>query len=247
MESTTVLESGVSLRIQPFGDSALMLDVLAEDRLVRQEATVRVRSSILLEVPFGVLDVVAGFESLLVEFDADRVEHEGVDQAVRLAVSLGFARSADATASGRVLEVPTLFGGEFGPDLEEVAAELDLTAAEVVDRFVDRPLTISLLGAAMAPMMHGVDLPADVSRTALPRTRVEGGSVMLAGSNAIISPFPGPTGWRVIGRTPLTICDIEHDPVVSYAPGDVLRFRAIERVEFESLAGAFLSSATALS
>jgi allophanate hydrolase subunit 1 len=94
-------------------------------------------------------------------------------------------------------------------------------------------------------MMHGVDLPADVARTALPRPRVEGGSVMLAGLNAIISPFPGPTGWRVIGRTPMVICDIGHDPVISYGPGDVLRFRAIDAAEFEALDGTFLEPAKA--
>jgi allophanate hydrolase subunit 1 len=68
---------------------------------------------------------------------------------------------------------------------------------------------------------------------------------MVAGTSAIIQPFPGPSGWKVIGRTPLTVCDIREDPATSYTPGDRVRFRVIPESDWEALEGQFLRPATA--
>ena len=63
---------------------------------------------------------------------------------------------------------------------------------------------------------------------------------MIAGTNAIIQPFPGPTGWRVIGRTPLTIVDSRRERPVSFAPGDIVRFRRVDQGEALLRRGEFL-------
>ncbi|WAH95383.1 carboxyltransferase domain-containing protein [Arthrobacter sp. MMS18-M83] len=107
-------------------------------------------------------------------------------------------------------------------------------------QFESSVLTINLLAAAMAPMMGGVQFPGQVSRCVEPRTNVDPGSVMVAGTNAIIQPFPGPSGWKVIGRTPLTICDIREDPATSYKPGDLVRFELVPEGEWVRLEGRFL-------
>ncbi len=76
----------------------------------------------------------------------------------------------------------------------------------------------------MAPMMDGHRTATGIRRRAQPRTDVAPGSIMVAGTNAIIQPFPGPTGWRVIGRTPHTIVDIRQSPPTSFGPGDAVTF-----------------------
>jgi allophanate hydrolase subunit 1 len=63
---------------------------------------------------------------------------------------------------------------------------------------------------------------------------------MVAGTSAIIQPFPGPSGWKVIGRTPLTICDIREDPATSYRPGDRVTFKVIPESGWAELEGKFL-------
>jgi allophanate hydrolase subunit 1 len=129
---------------------------------------------------------------------------------------------------------------EFAPDLTGVAEELGLSREATLEAFTSSVLTINLLAAAMAPMMAGVQFPGQVSRCAEPRTDVAAGSVMVAGTSAIIQPFPGPTGWKVIGRTPLTICDIHEDPATSYRPGDRVRFSVIPESGWAELEGQFL-------
>lgn len=63
---------------------------------------------------------------------------------------------------------------------------------------------------------------------------------MIAGTNAIIQPFPGPTGWRVVGRTPHTIVDISRPDPVSFGTGDIVRFVPVTRDEACALDAGFL-------
>lgn len=243
MATSTPPGPAVETVIRPFGDAALMIDLVGGTEHDRRMLATRIRRALLVELPVGVTDIVAGFESILVEFDPDEVTHESVEQAARLGIAVNSSPSeVDSTA--RTIAVPTLFGGEYGPDLELVAAELGIPAQEVVARFTAAPIPISLLGAAMAPMMYGVDFPSEVSRTPVPRSRVEGGSVMVAGLAAIISPFPGPTGWKVIGRTPRTVCDITLDPSIAFAPGDSLHFHPVDEAEYLAQQGVLLDGST---
>lgn len=228
--------------VDPFGDSAVMVTASADTGAGRRGAVAALRDQILRRRPHGVTDVVSGLESLLVEFDPLVTTPEHLDHELGILAELT-AVAGDARPSGHELVIPFVAGGEGGPDLAAVAGELAMTEDEVVDAVTSSTLTIALLAAAMAPMMTGVRLPAPVARRRTPRTDVPPGSVMVAGDSAIVQPFPGPSGWRVIGRTPLTVVDIRHRPPVSFAPGDTVRFRRITGEEAAELAGRFLVTA----
>lgn len=232
------------LEALPFGDSALMLRAGGGDADYRRAAAGRLREVLLDVRPHGVLDVVAGIDSLLVEFDCLVVTHEQLAQTVRLAVAGSGLEPAEPTAAHARFVVPMVVSAEFSPDLPAVAEELGLSQQAALAAFTSSALTINLLAAAMAPMMGGVQFPGQVSRCAEPRTNVDAGSVMVAGRNAIIQPFPGPSGWKVIGRTPLTICDIREDPATSFKPGDLVQFQVVPAADWERLKGTFLRPAT---
>lgn len=232
------------IKAAPFGDSALMVSVAAESAAERQAGSRRLRE-ILLEVrPFGLQDVVAGVDSLLVEFDCLVVSHEQLAQTIRLAVAGRGLDGEQAAGKGAEFIIPMIVTEEFAPDLADVASELQISPSEVLARLEASELSINLLASAMAPMMGTVQFPGEVSRCREPRTNVDSGSVMVAGTNAIIQPFPGPTGWKVIGRTPLTICDIREDPATSYKPGDRVRFKIVPESEWGRLEGQFLRPVT---
>lgn len=223
--------------VEEYGDSAVMVTVASGDPGRRQRRIVELRDAVLRRRPPGVTDVVSGLESLLIEFDPLVSGPDHLRHAVELIAELPGA--ADARER-RVFDLPVCFDEADAPDLAAVAAELGLSPDAVVEQLLAHDLTVVLLAAAMAPMMSGVTLPASVARQARPRTDVPPGSLMIAGSHAIIQPFPGPTGWRVVGRTPLTIVDIDRPEPVSFAPGDVLRLRPITAAEAAELRGAFL-------
>ena len=220
-----------------YGDSAVMVTVDSADPERRRRRIVQLRDAFLAHRPHGVTDVVSGLESMLIEFDPLVTAPEHLLPILELVDEVA---SDAATAMGRLIDLPVVFDTETGPDLESVAHELGASVDDLIRALTAHEITIVLLAAAMAPMMSGVVLPAPVARQARPRTDVPPGSIMVAGANAIIQPFPGPTGWRVVGRTPLTIVDIHRDPPVAFGPGDRFRLRAIDASEADALAGGLL-------
>ncbi|WP_026554494.1 carboxyltransferase domain-containing protein [Arthrobacter sp. 35W] len=230
------------IAMHEFGDSALMLSVRDDDPAVRRGVIADVRSILLPRLPYGARDAVAGLESLLVEFDPLVVAPRQLAQVLELIINVHQHDAGGGGTAPQQFLIPVDFRREFAPDLDDVASELGLTPAQVIEAFTGSSLRINLLAAAMAPMMDGVQFPAPVSRCAIPRTDVAAGSIMVAGLNAIIQPFPGPTGWKVIGRTPLRICDIAEQPATSYTAGDNVRFMALEDGQWPDLEGQFLRS-----
>ncbi|MFI6549304.1 allophanate hydrolase subunit 1 [Streptomyces prunicolor] len=230
-----------AVTVEPFGDSAVMVTIPHPDPVIRRTAIVAFRERFLAHRPPGVLDVVSGLESLLVEFDPLETALPHVEYAVRLlAERLPVQERQLVTRAALRFAVPVVFDEETGPDLASVAEELGVAPAEVVEAIAESTFTISLLGAAMAPMMDGLRVPRPVRRLAEPRTDVAPGALMIAGTNAIIQPFPGPTGWRVVGRTPHTIVDISRPEPVSFGTGDVVRFVPVTRDEAAALDAGFL-------
>ncbi|MEU9957838.1 carboxyltransferase domain-containing protein [Streptomyces sp. NPDC050982] len=233
-----------TVAVEPFGDSAVMVTIPHAEQAIRRSAIIAFRDRFLAHRPHGVLDVVSGLESLLIEFDPQHTALEHVEYAVRLlarwAPGDGSDGGPELPCAVREFAVPVVFDEETGPDLVSVAEEVGLKPAEVVEAIAKSTFTIALLGAAMAPMMDGLELPGPVRRRAEPRTDVVPGSIMIAGDNAIIQPFPGPTGWRVVGRSPHTIVDISRPDPVSFGPGDIMRFVPVTRDEAAALDAGFL-------
>ncbi|MBA2810596.1 carboxyltransferase domain-containing protein [Streptomyces sp. KM273126] len=237
----TTAQYGV-ITVEPFGDSAVMVTIPHTDQAIRRAGIVAFRDRFLAHRPHGVLDVVSGLESLLIEFDPLQTALPHVEYAARLVAQWAPSPRDDGAGARavRTFAIPVVFDDEHGPDLASVAGELGMASSEVVEAIAGSTFTICLLGAAMAPMMDGLKVPRPVRRRAEPRTDVVPGSIMIAGTNAIIQPFPGPTGWRVVGRTPHTIVDISRPDPVSFAAGDIVRFVPVAPDEAGAVDGRFL-------
>lgn len=229
-------------QLRRYGTGALMVTLTDPVREIRRRLAHQVRNHLLAADPPGLTDVVSGLESLLVEFDPRTVAVEAMEERVQRVLD-EWREGEVLGVPARVIRVPLVVSAQESPDLAEVAAQLGLGEDDVVRAIVDSEFTISLLAAAMAPMMNGLRLPAPVERQATPRTDVPPGSVMIAGDNAIIQPFPGPSGWKVVGRTPLAVVDIEREPPVCFAPGDVVRFHLVDAEEARPLEGALMGGA----
>ena len=229
-----------TITVEPFGDSAVMVTIPHTDQATRRGRIVAFRERFLARRPPGVLDVVSGLESLLIEFDPLETAAQHVEYAARLLAESAPPDDSVRRRAVREFAIPVVFDDDTGPDLASVADEVGLAPGEVIDLIAKSTFTISLLGAAMAPMMDGLLLPRPVRRRAEPRTDVAPGAIMIAGTNAIIQPFPGPTGWRVVGRTPHTIVDISRPAPVSFGIGDVVRFVPVTKDEATASDGSFL-------
>jgi KipI family sensor histidine kinase inhibitor len=173
-------------------------------------------------VPPGVLNLHPAFASVLIDFDPRRWSHAAVEGLVseRLATAEG-ARTPEA----RAVEIPVRYGGEFGPDLEDVAAHTGLAPAEVVRLHSSGCYLVYFLGFSPGfPYLGGMPPKLATPRLRAPRKRVPAGSIAIGGSQTGIYPAESPGGWRIIGRTSLRLFDPEAVPPALLRAGDSVRF-----------------------
>ncbi len=180
----------------------------------------------------GITSIIPTYDSVLVEFDSGQLSERDVEAVVNRVLLQVLGHPA-SRPNAHHFEVPVVYGGEHGPDLDYVAALEELTSEELIAAHTGKEYVIRCFGApAASPMMDAPDLPVPVPRLPSPRAAVPAGVVSLAGRQAVIAPAAAPGGWRVIGRTPLVLLHGLTEPLVPYSPGDTLRFYRIDADEY---------------
>lgn len=213
-----------------YGDSALLVSRRHPDPARRWALMQAVAASLRAQRVPGVEAVVATFEDLLVEYDPLVCDGD----ELRRRIALSAPAEEPPLASGRTVRLPMVYGGDNGPDLDDVAAELGITADQLIDRHSSTDWTVAFTGApAGAPLHTGEPLGATpIRRRSSPRVRIPAGTVALSGTQGTIYTVEAPGGWRLIGRTPVRIIRQGSDDFVSIRPGDTLRFSPLSEAEF---------------
>lgn len=184
----------------------------------------------------GLRERVPGYTTLLCEYDPLTVDAAALSaDLLRLAAE---AAGGDRlpVPPGRQLTVPVAYGGELGPDLDEVAAIHGLKPAEVIRRHAGRTYLVYFLGFSPGfAYMGEVDAAIAAPRRASPRTRVPAGSVAMTAAMTGIYPAATPGGWRILGRTPWRVYDPAAADPALFRQGDEVRFQPIDAAEFVRL------------
>jgi KipI family sensor histidine kinase inhibitor len=212
------IRSTPRVRISPLGDTALLaelgtrLDTALNTRAIALAAALRKRRDVRLAVP--------GVASVTVHFDPGQTSLEVLAPAVRRLA----AKRRQVGEPGRLHRIPVVYDG---PDLEEVASRLQLSAATVVGLHLKPIYRVFLLGfvpgwAYLGPLPEELELP----RRKVPRTTVPAGSVAIAGRQSGIYPLAVPGGWHLIGRTSVRMFLPDSDPPCLFRAGDRVKFFA---------------------
>ncbi len=136
----------------------------------------------------------------------------------------------------RTWEVPVVYGGEGGPDLEEIARRAGMTEEEAIALHSERDYYVYMLGFLPGFAYLG-DLPKELTapRRATPRAHVPAGSVAIAAGLTAIYPLASPGGWHVIGHTPVPPWDMKRRAEPLFQAGDQVRFKPVGREEADDL------------
>jgi len=181
----------------------------------------------------AIRDVVVGYCSVTVYFDPLRVDGDDLASHLR---RLAANHSGVAETAGAEIDVDVCYGGEFGPDLADVAARAGISEADVVAIHAGRTYRVYVVGFIPGfPYMASVDDRLALPRRASPRLRVPAGSVAIAAGQTGIYPRETPGGWHLIGRTRVKPYDRSRVNPFLFKPGDRVRFRAIDRAQFEGM------------
>ena len=170
----------------------------------------------------GIVDLVPTYRSLLVLYNPML---SSFDSLRSLVASLDDDAAGAGKEAPNVVEVPTVYGGEHGPDLDFVAEHNGLSPEEVVEIHSGADYPVYMLGFTPGfPYLGGLSEKLHTPRLATPRTVTPGGSVGIAEAQTGMYPVQSPGGWRIIGRTPLALFDPEREPPSLLNAGDVVRF-----------------------
>lgn len=250
--------------IAPLGDAALLLRVCGNDRLAAAPAeTLREVLALLQQLKSGnipgVTEIVPAYTTLAIFFDplaviragaapdhvfdwlAERIRARAPCRAQTRGCSPAGGQTpvhyedAAGVLAGRLVEIPVCYGGEFGPDLEEIARRTRLSPEEIIRRHSAAEYRVHCLGFTPGfPYLSGLPPELAVPRRSTPRREVPAGAVGIGGRQTGIYPRRSPGGWHLLGRTPRRMFAVERDPPALLRPGDEVRFRAISREEFEA-------------
>lgn len=181
----------------------------------------------------GVIEWVPAYNTVAVSFDSSITSYQVI--ARQLASLLPDA--AEVTKSfPRVVEIPVCYEEPFGPDLLYVAEQANLTPKQVVDFHTGPDYLVYMIGFAPGfPYLGGMDKRISAPRKDVVRNVIPAGSVGIAGAQTGIYPISTPGGWQLIGRTPLRLFNATKLPPVRVEMGDIVRFQAISREQFEQL------------
>ena len=220
--------------LQPMGDSAFIVrfgESISPEVHARVAGALRALDS--AREPW-VVDIVPGYASLMVLYDALRALPEEVHQWLEETLP----RAQPEPPSRRVIEVPVWYHPSVGPDLEPLAREKQLSVEELIALHTAPEYLVYMLGFRPGfPFLGGLDPRLFSSRLPTPRVAVPAGSVGIGGQQTGISPVRSPGGGRLLGRTPLRLFAPGSEPPFAVAPGDRLRFVSIPEERYRTLGG----------
>jgi KipI family sensor histidine kinase inhibitor len=219
-----------SPEIRALGDTALVVEfgseidpevnarVLALDRRVRTHP--------------DVVETVPTYRSLLVYYDPLASDFASISASL---LALANDLSGEAT-TGRRWRVPVVYGGAFGIDLDDVAARHGLTPDEIVRRHAAPTYRVYMIGFLPGfAYLGGLDQTIATPRRTSPRLKTPAGTISIGGVQALVASIKAPSGWHLLGRTPVRNFMPGRNPAVIIEPGDEVRFEPIEAARFDEL------------
>ena len=220
--------------ISPVGDRAISIDFgqvidPTINRHIRQ--TIERIKELQLD---GIIELVPTYCALLVEYDAMLYSYSEICNIIEPTLEEGMTNTTNELVT--VVEVPTVYGGDFGPDLSFVASHNHLSEDEVISIHSGTDYLVYMLGFIPGfTYLGGMDLRIATPRLSSPRTLIPAGSVGIAGEQTGTYPSDSPGGWQIIGRTPVTMYDMSKAQAALLKAGDYVRYVPIDESEFHRI------------
>lgn len=218
------------IRILTAGDSSLLVEFgkeISPDINRKIAATVQLMKEQHIE---GVVDIIPAFCSLLINYDPRVISYEEMKQRMQDLIRVDAKAEAGRK---RVFEIPVCYGGEYGPDIANIAKNAGLSEKKVIEIHSSRDYLIYMLGFLPGfTYLGGLDERIHTPRLATPRIKINAGSVGIGGSQTGIYPLDSPGGWQLMGMTPVKTYDPEREIPILVEAGDYIRFVPITEAEY---------------
>lgn len=225
--------------LHPLGDHAIIIE-LGKDINIATQQKVQVITEYLDEhPPMWMVEYIPAFTTVAVFYDpikvlrisgSEKLLYEQVRHHLEGILS---GLKAGHSPKPRVVEIPVCYGGEYGPDLEQVAKVNGLTTEEVIHIHSSGDYLVYMIGFAPGfPYVGGMSGKIAAPRRESPRLKIPARTVGIAGKQTGIYPIETPGGWQLIGRTPLELFRPAAESPSLLRAGDKIQFRPISQKEY---------------
>ena len=178
----------------------------------------------------GVVEIVPAYRSLLIIYDPFKLNLKKLQDSIEV---IKERTKKISFPKPKIMEVPVLYGGEYGPDLKWVAKYHNIRPDEVIQIHTEKIYQIYMIGFMPGfPYMGELPEKLQTPRRETPRTVMPKGSVAIAQRQIGIYPVESPGGWNIIGRTPLNLFNANQSPPSVFGMGDYVKFFSISEDDF---------------
>jgi len=222
-----------AMRILTVGDCAVSVEFGQEISLEINHKVMALKMVLEREPIRGIVELIPTYCSLLIQYDPMELRYGQLrDRLEALVTQLDEVEMPPK----QVVEIPVAYGGEYGPDLGEVARVHNISEDEVIKLHSEPEYPIYMLGfVAGFPYLGGMNKAIATPRKKSPRLKIEAGSVGIAGEQTGIYSVESPGGWQIIGRTPLKLYDVNRNEPVLLKAGQYIKFKPITKEEFRTM------------
>lgn len=181
----------------------------------------------------GILDILPTYRSILINYDPVKISYGEMVETLK---GLSKSNKANQSDEVRLIEIPTLYGKEYGPDIDFVAENANLSVDEVIKIHSGTDYLVYMMGFIPGfTYLGGLDPRIATPRLKSPRLKIEAGSVGIAANQTGMYPLESPGGWQLIGRTPLKLFDDTKEPPVFIQAGNYIRYVPITKEEYDKI------------
>jgi 5-oxoprolinase (ATP-hydrolysing) subunit B len=216
-------------RLLPSGDSAITVEFSRNIDDMANRRVLALDQTMTREPIAGVIETVPTYRSLLVHYDPEQI---GFDALSEKLAALG-QLPIPATSRTRRWRIPVAYGGEHGVDIEDVAKALETTPDDIVARHIAGDYRVAMIGFTPGwSYLSGLDRSLHMSRRQNPRLLTPAGTIAVGGTQTGIQCLAGPSGWHLLGRTPVRTYQLHRDPTFLLEPGDAVTFSEVDHKTF---------------
>ena len=223
-----------SVRFLFSGDSALVIEFGNEISVDINKKIRKMMDDIKKENIDGIVELVPTYCSLLINYDVLKIDYNTLVEKLKT-----FLNNNLETAEGEevtLVEIPTLYNDEVGPDLSYVAEHNKISKEEVIKIHTGTDYLVYMLGFMPGfTYLGGMSEKIATPRLESPRLQIYPGSVGIAGKQTGMYPSMSPGGWRIIGRTPLKLYNPNSETPVYISSGDYIRYVSISEEEYNDI------------
>ncbi|MGN7938943.1 5-oxoprolinase subunit PxpB [Metabacillus sp. 22489] len=231
------------IRFYPQGDQAITVSFGDEINQELHEEIISLTKLLDLEPFPGMIEVVPSFTAVTIYYSPFDVKRKYLNLSIYEDVVMQIKQKLQSKKVSRndpptIITIPVCYGGEYGPDLTEVARYHKLSESDVIRLHSNHEYVVYMVGFTPGfPYLGGMSERLATPRKQTPRVAIPAGSVGIGGRQTGIYPLESPGGWQIIGRTPLKLFNYNRNEPTLLKAGDIVRFKPITAEQYDEWDG----------